>query len=678
MKFNLYETKPIPYEIFMQLYGQRNTGQAFCQTESFVADETVQTERIRQFSMWTQFPPNFSKEGLTLEGSKLNIEERNGVGEGSEDIFNDSYSDNELKPLVESLNQINSFKRKNEFESDKRTNLHFDQNRLSEFLQNASITIANIVEKNRRSQEYQPSKMPMSQGYCFLTFNSHDILKSTVITKLYTNPCLNNLVITVHHHRNSLRNFLCLWNILHTKNPIKIFSSWSTISCLEVHHNMPEIVFAGCSDGTITLWDSKERIEWKQTIAEDQEVLVGTPCEVVCLNDSGDTLTLINTVAIKSLPQRQMKLQNGIFNQTAVTQICTLHENGFIAIWTVMNIVEQDLQEGLKEILSFLSPSSRVKLVKNLVLDLNAKLGKTISETSKKSEFEKKVYYFENDIFSDKVLKELQQMDEQKGGMNDKNDSVLFHDLDVNFNEFFLASDSNFVMACSRINFDGKSRKINVDSSAFLTSTVVKIHPTDKNILAIGLSNGNLFFINNKMEEEPNDFLSKSQNSSSSKRSSSEGSSSENLLSKSCTIQNIIENERKIYEETQALNNLEMDELKAFLINEALAEQFEEQKTIKLNLNFEKPIFNSFIVNRNEVRSIDFTKEGELMFVLIGDQVKIFNCVLGQELESDADSFKYRQLCCVRGGDGADYLVSFSLAKIFLLANFCLISFRSF
>lgn len=675
MKFNLYETKPIPYDIYMQMYGQKNTQQTFCQTDSFTTNESVQTESIGKFTMWTQVPATFSKEGLGVIGSKLYNEEKIGVGEGCEELNEKVDQDDDLKSLEDSLSQINKFSQKEDRSLAPSSRATFDSQRLNLFLQNASITVANIIEKNSRSQEFRPSKISISKGYFVLPFTNQKILKNTKIVKLYTNVMLNNLFVTVHKLDNSMQNLICLWNILYTKNPLKIFTSWSELSCLEIHHELPEVLIAGCKDGTISMWDSKERIDWRQKIDNNFEIFAVTPCEVISLNDSSDPFTLINTVAIKSLPQRQMKSQNGILKHATSYQICSLHENGYLAIWTVYKMNQDAIGNDGKsddKSFTFLAPSSKLKLIKNLVIDLNAKLERNlINPNAKKTNFEKKKYYFENDIFSDSVLKELQKMDDNKFSKSVREENFIFPALDVDLNEFFVATDSNLVLAYSRVNYESKSRKINVDGSNLLSPTALKVHPVNKNILAIGLSNGNLIFINNKIEEEPIAGFSRGPQPSTSKKSQDDAGA-QSILSKSCTIQNIIENERKLYEESQALNNLEMEELKTFLINEALAEDFREPENLKLNLTFDKNIFNNFIVNLNGVRDIEFTKDGELMFVLIGNQIKIFNCLLGQEIENDSENQKFKDVKCVRGGDNTNYLVSLLDRFIFPAENLIL------
>lgn len=130
------------------------------------------------------------------------------------------------------------------------------------------------------------------------------------------------------------------------------------------------------------------------------------------------------------------------------------------------------------------------------------------------------------------------------------------------------------------------------------------------------------------------------------------------MVSKSCAIQSIIENEKKVHDKSQALNNLEMDELKVFLLNEALAEQNDENgntgdHAVDLKVVFDRSIFNSFGVNGRAVQMIEFNKNGEFLFVLTGSKVKIFDCLQGKMIET-VENYEVKDVKCV-----SNYLVSF-------------------
>jgi hypothetical protein len=311
-----------------------------------------------------------------------------------------------------------------------------------------------------------------------------------------------------------------------------------------------------------------------------------------------------------------------------------------------------------KSSLNFTHNNSKIKLVKNLSIDL-AKFTQNEQENQprKKSAFDKTRYYFENDLFSDKVLKELQEIDTEKLHRNRnaiRDEFVRATGFDANFNELFIASDSNYLIALSRLCLGEKARKIFTNESNCISPTSMKIHPIDKSILAVGQSDGSVKFV--RTHDENLEIVAKKRTQF--KRSNA-ASSFDDVLAKSCAFQNIVEKEKKLYDETQALNNLASDELKAFAVNQELSTQFSENHDLrgKLKIRVDKNIFNSFDLCMGSVKVIEFSKNGELMFILVNKMLKIFNCWKNVEIENN-DMEKFNDLKYVSGSDGSNYLVN--------------------
>lgn len=662
VSFNIFETKPIAYESFMALYsGQMNMFQASTQSESMQTNDEVQTEPIMKTEVWTQFPAKFTSAGLQFVNSKLYNEEKLGVGEEVQEQSNSKTKD-EAEQFSQFIEAINNFSKSEEATSTKPMTLNTDQ--MHKFIENAALTIANVIDNQSKHQELNPSKISISRGFTHLKFNEVEALHGTMIKKLYTNPSINNFVVTVHKTQNSMQNILCLWDALNTRRPMKIFSSWSDVKCVEMHDQQRDVIVGGCNDGTICLWHVQEFSEWRD---ENQNNSMVKPCEIISLNQLSNDFSLDNVVALKSLPHREHKNTSGMFSQSQVSQICSLHKNGTIIIWTIARI-QSELVDGLKKSdLDYIHAKSRVKLVKNVIIDLNASPKSTGKENPKrKSAFEKTRYYFENDLFNDKVLRELQEIDTSRG----KNQTLIGDDLMkfngclAGLNEIFVASDLNFILALSRLNLGDKTRKIFTNDSSFISPTSMMIHPTNLNVLAIGQANGEVKFIKLYDDENvPNN------NSLRNSRKSADASTVNDILAKSCAFQNIVEKDKRLYDENQALNNLESDELKAFLVNEALSEQFYENELFreKLKVPFDKNILNSFEVSHGAVHAIEFNKTGEFMFIVVGRQLRIFNCWTNSEV----DQQEKRNLCdvkCVQCADSSEYLV------IFLIINYAQLS----
>lgn len=246
MTFNLFEVPPIPYDVYMQLYGQNDTQQISTQTDVLTSVEATQTDDISLASIWTQFPPSFSKQGLNISSNLYN-EEKNGVGVGFDDALVSEAKNVEMESITQALEHINGFTEKNYLTKIAQPEPNIQN--LNIFLRNASLTISNILNKRGKADTLKKSQISISQGYFTLNYLDIEVLKNTKVTKLYTNLEINNILLTVHNDAESSRNLICLWNILYAESPLNIMSSWSDISCLEVHYQLPEVVLMGSCDG---------------------------------------------------------------------------------------------------------------------------------------------------------------------------------------------------------------------------------------------------------------------------------------------------------------------------------------------------------------------------------------------------------------------------------------------
>lgn len=647
LNFNIFEAKPIPYETFMWLYGgQVNTFQVSTQSESTMTVDEVQTDPIMKSEVWTQYPAKFTRSGLEQINSKLYNEEKLGVGEGT---IEQHSSKDDLEDLSSYIDAINNFsKTDGSIVNITKMTTTFDSLALQKFVENAAFTISNVIDNQVKQQELKQSKISISRGYTTLKFSENEILRNTSIKKLYTNLKVHNFIVTIHK-TNSQQNLICLWDVLNNKRPMKIFSSWSDVKCIEIHAQESDIIIGGCNDGTISLWDIQEFVEWKD---EDEIATIVKPFEIISLNQMSNNFALDNVVALRSLPHREYKSTSSMFSQSQAAQICSLHRNGSIIIWTISRLQSESLASDLQ----YTHIKSRAKLLRNVVIELNSPKIEMKDNVKRKSAFEKTRYYFENDLFSDKVLRELQEIDSSRlsKAKNVSSDEELtkFIDCAVNLYEIYVASDLNYISAVARLNLGDETRKIVTNESSFVSPTAVAVHPINSNVLAVGQTNGELKFI--KVHEDEMRSSSKLKSS----RKSTDATGTNDLLSKSCAFQNIVENEKKFYDETQALNNLESDELNLFLVNEAFTEQLYDNEFVrgKLKVPFDKNIFNSFEVSSGPITVLTFNKTGEFLFVVIGKRLKIFNCWLNAEVDHQ-EKLSICDLKCVQGADSFEYLV---------------------
>lgn len=280
-------------------------------------------------------------------------------------------------------------------------------------------------------------------------------------------------------------------------------------------------------------------------------------------------------------------------------EIACLYENGTITTWI---IVEQS------------SVGEKYKLIFNTEICSNET--KAVSQVKPKTKFEKTVGYFENDLFSDDALRELQSKDEKEqraGGSY-----FVCTDMDVIDGSFLVATNKNFILIVSRGNSKTVQKIFVPEASRVVSVTKILVVAKGKKVL-IGLSDGSVklqnFLSENVIQEqergESSSFLSEKDDLE---------TDHENITGKSCAIQNIVLNERKLYEDLQAKQNLDSLEVKSGIFREtALNEDFDCFE----NISYEKMMIKPSLFSRGFVKCIFVDKNR--LFALDGNQLKILD-----------------------------------------------------
>lgn len=614
MNFDIYEMKPLPYDAFIAIYGDRDMLQVSTQIDSLQVSDDTQTDELEYEEKWVQYPARFTREGVEVPKSKLFNEEKLGVGEGS--VERKSIKDNETDKFACVVENINNFSKL--VEPLIETTKHFDSRGYRNFLDTSELFISRALEKVDRVKSFRPSDLEFCDGFIQLKHDDLEQLKDTKVVKIYSNKKINSFFFTIHRCSENLLNLVCLWDSIHSSRPLKIFQSWSQLSCIETHENQKEFIVGGCDDGTMCIWDAAEFIEWS-----DDESLSIKPCQIVSPNSDDKTSEQI--VAIKSLNYPKFKALSA---PSKITQFCSLNRIGIIVIWTLTPIEykEDDLssKKFQSNFLDFLHVKSRARLVKNITVDLNVQLRQVFEKTQrKKSAFEKTRYYFENDLFSDKVLKELQEINTVQG--NKTNEYIPdFTGFETSFNEIFAASQLNYFIALSRLNFTD-TRKVFTTELNSNSISAMKIHPKRSNVMAVGHMNGEVRFM--KIFEDEN------------------------------SIQLLSKNKKKL----QRTKNFEADDLTTQQSSPSSSDNAKKD----MKINFDKNILNTFELWQGAVSVIEFDKQGSLMFVIIGNQLRVYDCRKNCEIECKK-KLSLVDLKCVEGADCCEYLVSFYGIRKFL------------
>ncbi|GAB0097379.1 hypothetical protein DMENIID0001_130160 [Sergentomyia squamirostris] len=578
MTFALFELKPIPYEYYMKVYGQSNTTQISTQTQSNEIDQDTQTDENVNENAWTQFPPTFSKEIFKSSIGSAYHEERIGVGRDSE---------NTLQPFNH-LNQISS--------------QHIDYESLNQFLKRAAVSVASVIQKKIERKIVKSSSIPGSLGYLNISLD-HEAFEDYEVVKLFTDREIPNLLVTVHQLKEvtegfAYKNLIGIWSVNNIKYPVRILTSWSDVSCVLIHKSSAEVVISAFIDGSLAIWDSRESFHWNK---EGDKMLGQAPSQLVVPKISENLPEIGRIVKLKSLDCRS---EYNFFVDFSPVQICSLHEEGILIIWSLLHSSTKD------PTISTSHTFSAIQLIQNNLFDLRPHL---MDEKSSKNHFERKLSYFESDLFNDSALKELQDRD----SIEEKTE-ILCTDFVSSPEGYFVATNRPFLLFFNKSPKRGSVVRITleeVDCKNY--ATVLELCPIMENHLVIGYSDGSVRMKPIVMEAEEASGISIDEGKA------SEENEESNLSAKSCAIQNIVKNERKLYEDSQALNNLDSSE-----VTKSYTSRLNEHPEGISSISGK--ILGGSYFRKEFVRRIQMTKH--TIFALCGNSLKGFHLKDRQEI----------------------------------------------
>ncbi|RZF46568.1 hypothetical protein LSTR_LSTR002900 [Laodelphax striatellus] len=323
MMFSLLDMPSVPYDIFIKCYGKSNTQQMQTQTNDDCLNEEVQTEEIQVSNKWTQHPIKFhpidSNPELFLNRF---IMDRKGVGdEGMQ----------------------------NETDEEWQANLHVNSIRLQNFLSSASEVILTLLEEEQSMRKSNGKSVlsaqskAISDGFTNLSFDNVEFLKGRQITSLKFSLTTPNQIITVHKESelqtpSSLREeclgrcMICLWNVYKHSSPQKILVSPGTVLSAQLQSHL---VFAGLFDGSICVWDLREKAAWHQrTGLHGLEHTLRSPTFITTrvLNETSHTSPVVSLECCTNKTKEEAQ-------GTSTYQVASLEVDGIIIIWTVVHLV---------------------------------------------------------------------------------------------------------------------------------------------------------------------------------------------------------------------------------------------------------------------------------------------------------------------------------------------------
>lgn len=267
INFQLFELKPMTYEYYMKIYGNIHSIQNSTQTNEDVLSQDTQTDDYHIKSTWTQFPPRFSNLNADYIYSKHYYEEKRGVGDG------DDINDFNTNRNTESFLMYNKLS-KSVFTVKSLPTI--DHDRLNMLLQRSSLIIFEIIDRKRsKTKQLQKTNLKLSYGY-----NVLQVSGKIPTYGVYTNHMIPYTFVTVHESMlKDYTHVASVWTVSDQSRPIQNLSSWSRISCIEIHPMLLNVVFAGLNDGSLAAWDLKENAYWHSQTYDENSVRV--PSQIV-------------------------------------------------------------------------------------------------------------------------------------------------------------------------------------------------------------------------------------------------------------------------------------------------------------------------------------------------------------------------------------------------------------
>lgn len=228
----MLEMLPIPYEIFMLNFGQRDTQQVYCQTNDDALSEEVQTEPIELKNKWTQHPSEYTIHKFEkVEDIIECIQNLKGSGD---------------QPSEESK-QIYDIEKYSEYSVE---NLKY-------FLNSSSEVILKLLDNTTMLPEIQ-SNLPFTAGY--KTFNSK---KVRIVD--YSN---SKTILTIFDDES--RSVISIWSFNNLVEPDKVLVSSERVTTACFGGTEFNLIFAGLQNGGVALWDLRENVSKDRNLDDDE------------------------------------------------------------------------------------------------------------------------------------------------------------------------------------------------------------------------------------------------------------------------------------------------------------------------------------------------------------------------------------------------------------------------
>lgn len=260
MSFVVFDCKPIPYDLFMKIYGNSDTAQVAVQTHNNRIDQECQCDRTLQQTVWTQHPIAFN--AAHINGRDF-ADYKRGCGRDkqiagpidSSDRNIGHIFDNCLR-LIRNASTVANDGNGNNWSDfgtyDTATTIaaaDINYAKLNRFLVESELTLSRIIDADVPTLTKSPLH-PISDGYFTLDISAVDSLHAMKLHRLFVHRSLPGFLFTLHvDGAAGDLNVIAVWDLIAIKSPICLLSVWSHVRCVEIHPSLRNVIYAGLDDG---------------------------------------------------------------------------------------------------------------------------------------------------------------------------------------------------------------------------------------------------------------------------------------------------------------------------------------------------------------------------------------------------------------------------------------------
>lgn len=256
MSYVLFDCKPIPYDLFMKIYGNSDTAQAAVQTHNNRIDQECQCDRTVQRTAWTQCPVGFNTSHIN--GRHI-ADYKRGCGQDEQMAGAANSTDSNMGHMFDDcLRMIRnaSTTGKGGGSGDGRldcdtsgTSADINYVSLNRFLVESELTLSRIIDADVRALAQSPLQ-PICDGYFTLDMSALLSLRAMKLQRLFVHGSLPGFLFTLHvDGAAGDLNVIAVWDLLAIRTPMCLLSVWSGVRCVEIHPSLRNVIYAGLDDG---------------------------------------------------------------------------------------------------------------------------------------------------------------------------------------------------------------------------------------------------------------------------------------------------------------------------------------------------------------------------------------------------------------------------------------------